>query len=542
MPDEPINKNLINSIKIYYENIISSMPCYVYWKDRNYTYVGCNNLTATLLNLSSRHEIVGKTDYDFGWDKHMVDSYRLVDEEIIYKKKSILNLEQTVLLGDKTLHLLVHKTPLFDENDEVTGILGISVDITERKKMEKELSIAKTAAEIANLAKTEFLANISHDIRTPLSGIVGMAEILENEVSSPTHKKHAQDLRQSGHELLNMLNEILDVIQAGELTSSDLHATPFSLHHLIQSILNLEHPSTIIKEIELRATLDPKIPAILICDHKKLYHILLNLVGNAIKFTQAGSVEIKITLVKQQQNNVSLLFEVIDTGIGISSDALEQIFERFFRIEPAYKTQDNSRGLGLHFVQSYVKLLGGEIKVESELGKGSTFHFTISMPIETDKKILEDLMLKSKEKLPQTIVESQSNVSDIPANALHVLIIEDNQIALNVVDLMLKQAKFITTSVTSGEVALELATTQHFDFIFSDVGLPGISGIEFTQQLRDYEKLHGKPPVPIVGLTAHAEGKMHEACLAAGMNDIMLKPLNLPIIKAMIAKYTSHMG
>lgn len=523
---------------------MGGMPCYIYWKDRNYIYLGCNNLTATLLNLSSRHEIVGKTDYDFGWDKHMVDSYRLVDEEIIHKKKSILNLEEAVVLGDKTIYLLVNKKPLFNEKDEVIGILGVSVDITERKRMEEELTIAKNAAEMANMAKTEFLANISHDIRTPLSGIVGMAEILENEVPNVIHKKHAQDLRESGHELLNMMNEILDVVQAGELTSSDLFLAPFSLPHLIQSILNLEHPSTIVKEIDLRAIIDPNIPPILICDHKKLYHILLNLVGNAIKFTQAGSVEIKITLVEKQEDNVSLLFQVIDTGIGIPPEALDQIFERFFRLNPTYKSQDKGRGLGLHFVQSYVKLLDGEVNVSSELGVGSTFSFSLNMPIEKNDKILHDFALKTSSKQPANTNTStaQSSVVDIPDNALHILIIEDNQIALNVVDLMLKQAKFITTPVTNGEAALELATTQHFDFIFSDVGLPGISGVEFTQKLRKYETLHGKRPIPIVGLTAHAEGKMHVACIEAGMNDIMLKPLNLPIIKAMIAKYTSHMG
>ena len=200
-------------------------------------------------------------------------------------------------------------------------------------------------------------------------------------------------------------------------------------------------------------------------------------------------------------------------------------------------------GLGLHFVQSYVALLGGKIEVVSQLGHGSTFSFTLNMKIERDEKILASFALKDEKKsFPTAEAALAQDKLTNTGKALHILIIEDNQIALNVVDLMLKQAKFITSTVTNGEVALELATTQHFDFIFSDIGLPGISGIEFTQKLRDYEKLHNKRPVPIVGLTAHAEGKMHEACLQAGMTDVMLKPLNLPIIKAMIAKYTSNMG
>lgn len=539
----PSNDKYIESIKSYYENIIGGLPCYVFWKNRNFVYLGCNNLTAQLLQLPTRQHIVGKTDYDFGWDKSIVDSYRVIDENVIYKGKAVLNIEETVIVDGQIVYLLVNKEPLLNENNEIIGILGISIDITERKKIEEELKIAKIAAETANHAKTEFLANISHDIRTPLSGIVGMAEILENELSSRLHKKHAHDLGQSGHELLNMLNEILDVVQAGELTSSDLHPAPFSIHHLIQGIINLEYPSTIVKEIVLRTQVDPHIPSVLICDHKKLYHVLLNLVGNAIKFTNAGFVDIIVTLLSKTDNMVNLQFQIIDTGKGIPPEALQHIFDRFFRVEPSYKGGDRGHGLGLHFAQSYTELLGGKITVTSRIDKGSCFSFTLPMGIETSK--LESL--SSIEPLaPTPLFRPHEDfipaLSSCPDDALRILIIEDNRIALNIVDLMLKQANISTMPVTNGEVALELATTQHFDFIFSDVGLPGISGIEFTQQLRAFEKAHGRQPVPIVGLTAHGDGKTHIECLAAGMNDIMIKPLRLPILKAMIAKYTLNMG
>lgn len=548
----PPKNQYIENIKAYYENIIGGLPCYVFWKNRNFVYLGCNNLTARLLHLPSRQHIVGKTDYDFGWDKNLVDSYRAIDEEVVYHGQAVLNIEETVMVDNELVYLLVNKEPLYNDNNEIIGMIGISIDITERKKIEKELQIAKIAAETANHAKTEFLANISHDIRTPLSGIVGMAEILENEVTSPVHKQHAHDLGRSGHALLNMLNEILDVVQAGELTSSDLHPGPFSLQHLIQGIINLEHPSTIVKEIELRTDIDANIPSILICDHKKLYHVLLNLVGNAIKFTQSGYIEIKISLLSQTADQVTLKFQITDTGKGIPPEALQHIFDRFYRVEPASKGRDKGHGLGLHFAQSYAELLGGKIEVTSEVDVGSCFFFILDMPVE--KTALDCLKMmgpvldttNSRKFEPQPkepYGEITAHTTSItPADALHILIIEDNQIALNIVDLMLKQAKFLTTAVTSGEVALELATTQYFDFIFSDVGLPGISGIEFTQELRAYEQQHGKKPIPIVGLTAHGDHKTHAECYAAGMNDIMIKPLSLPILKAMIAKYTSHMG
>lgn len=544
----PSGDKYIESIKSYYENIIGGLPCYVFWKNKNFVYLGCNNLTAQLLHLPSRQHIVGKTDYDFGWDKALVDSYRAIDENVVHNGQAILNMEETVMVEGQIVHLLVNKEPLMNENNEIIGMLGISIDITQRKKMEEELRIAKIAAEMANHAKTEFLANISHDIRTPLSGIVGMAEILENDLTSRLQKKYARDLGQSGHELLNMLNEILDVVQAGELTSSDLHLSPFSIPHLIQSIVNLEYPSTIVKEIALRTHIDPNIPPVLICDHKKLYHVLLNLVGNAIKFTPAGYVDIKVMMLSKTEDSVQIKFEITDTGKGIPENAIQHIFDRFYRVEPSYKGRDKGHGLGLHFAQSYTELLGGKIEVTSQLNVGSCFFFTLTMQIENaelcvDNDVHPDYATHfSAPRSEPIVVESIQTKAKTPEKALHVLIIEDNHIALNIVDLMLKQAEFSTTPATNGEMALELATTQHFDFIFSDVGLPDISGIEFTQQLRSFEKKHARSPVPIVGLTAHGDGKTHMECLKAGMNDIMIKPLSLPILKAMIAKYTSHMG
>lgn len=528
-------------------NIVASLPGSIYWKDKNGVYLGCSDDMCNFLGIS-REKILGQTDVyigeALGWPEETAAKAMKDDQEVIINNCPRINIEEVPFTdkNGRTINQITSKVPLLDQHGQVIGVLGFSVDITERKKMEIELKKAKEAAEIASHAKTEFLANISHDIRTPLSGIVGMAEILENEVATPTQKKHAHDLGQSGHELLNMLNEILDVVQAGELTSNDIYPAPFSIRHLIQGIINLEHPSTMVKEIELISNIDPNIPSILITDHKKLYHILLNLVGNAIKFTNVGHVEIKVSLLDQNDDKVRLKFQVIDTGKGIPPEAIEKIFERFFRVEPSYKGRDKGHGLGLHFAQSYAQLLGGTIEVSSQIDVGSSFYFTLTLQIGKMDAEVANITGNQTETgatffpsdVSKVLVPDSIEVLDTMPQ---ILVIEDNQIALNIVDLMLKQAKFATTPVTNGEVALELATTQHFDFIFSDVGLPGISGIEFTQQLRAFEKEHRKSPVPIIGLTAHAEGQIRDECIAAGMNDITLKPLTLSTLKTIIGKY-----
>ncbi len=513
------------------EIVTPIIPAPIYWENVNSVLLGGND--AVIQGTGAKHAdaYIGKSLFEI-YPKEMAEHIKRHNEEVM-RTGQVLSQEEAIhdITTGEFKYFTAIKAPLYDENGEIIGIIGTSIDITDRKKMEEDLKKAKEAAETADHAKTEFLANISHDIRTPLSGIVGMAEILKNEVATPIQKQHAHDLGQSGHELLNMLNEILDVVQAGALTSSDVHNAPFSIRHLIQGIINLEHPSTIVKKIELIANIAADIPPVLISDHKKIYHILLNLVGNAIKFTNAGQVEIRVSLLKRVDDVVTLKFEVIDTGKGIPPEALSKIFDRFFRVEPSYKGRDKGHGLGLHFAQSYTQLLGGQVDVTSQLDVGSTFSFVLTMNIDkSDNTITHDL------DNPASIEEAPST-EGLFQYTPQILVIEDNLIALNIVDLMLKQAKFSTTAVTNGETALELATTQHFDFIFSDVGLPGISGIEFTQQLRAYEKTHHKTPVPIVGLTAHAEGKIKEECLAAGMNDVALKPLRLPTLKRIITQY-----
>lgn len=531
------------NIEAYLNNLIQIVPASVYWKDINSIILGDNLLHAKIAGLKCNKDAVGKTDYDFIWKNQA--SRIIENDKMIMQSRQGLKLEEEATLSDgKTHTFLTSKEPMFDKNQNVIGIIGVSLDITELKETQEKLEKAKEAAEIASTAKTEFIANMSHDIRTPLSGVVGLGSIVEKEVTDPKIKSKIHDMVKSADELLNMLNEILDVVSLGNISVEDIHEEPFDLIHLIQTIIDLEKSSIDLKKIELLKNVDKEIPEILIGDHKKIHHILLNLVGNAIKFTKFGNVSIIVKLIAIADDKASILFEVCDTGMGIPPESLDKVFELFYKVTPSYKGLDKGHGVGLHIVKTYTELLGGKIAVESKLNEGSKFSFSLTLRIadqNTKPKNIDHKTLFERSEEPPLIVPNQEIRSTTPSvfpNALEILIIEDNSVARMVAEAVVTQAKCNPTSAIDGETGLELAKTKHFDLILSDLGLPGISGTEFALKLRQFEKEQNKPPVPIVAITGHAEGKMREECLSAGMNEVYIKPIRPEILPEIFAKFS----
>ena len=435
--------------------------------------------------------------------------------------------------------------PVYNEQGVCYGVSGIAIDITEQKRIELELKLAKNAAESANHAKTEFIANMSHDIRTPLTGVVGMSKLLEDGAVDLNQKQYAHWLGESGAQLLHMLNGILDVVSADNINEQDLLEEPFDLRRMIQDIHELQRPSMLLKGIDFVAHLDESIPSCLISDPIKIHRILLNLVGNAIKFTQKGCVTINVNYLEQRNTHVLLQFRVSDTGIGISPEMQEMVFDRFFRVTPSYKGLYSGHGVGLHIAQSYTQLLGGEIKLTSELGVGTTFYFNLSLKIgdlvQLHPPIAQPLIEEPKtifKPLPQTKSNNlPANITAVSQDAPSLLLVEDNLIALHVLESIVTQSGCQCTSAVDGESALELASHQSFDLIITDLGLPGLSGTELTMKLREYETVSSKKQTPIVGLTAHAQGKVRDECLAAGMNDIFSKPMDLRTLSSIKASY-----
>ncbi|WP_082651581.1 ATP-binding protein [Legionella jamestowniensis] len=521
----PIEKKIedySNTNYQYLEAIISEIPVSVYWMNKDYIYLGCSNSMAKLLNLQSRHDIVGKTYADL-YDKKSADFYKKSDKSVIEKGIS-LSLEEPLYQPDGTkLIYLSKKVPLHDNNRKIIGMLGISTDITERKQMEIDLKLAKEAAEAADRAKTEFIANMSHDLRTPISGVIGMAEILEDALDDNEHKTEAHMIHDSGEELLSMFNDIIDDIKAGNINYEELQEEAFDLYESINDLIKLELPTAIAKQLGLHLKIDETVPRNIISDRKKIQRILLNLLGNAIKFTKTGSITVEVKCVEHNNDRARVQFSVSDTGIGIPKEWHSKIFERFFRSTPSYKGIYKGYGLGLHIASSYVKLLGGRITLTSIEGKGSTFQFEIPCQIAniSDKK--------SKPSLPSTQRSS---------NSLLCLLIEDNVAALKVLEALVTKAGFSYKSATSGEEALNLIKLISFDLIVTDIGLPGISGTEFCSLTRQWEHDNKKAPQPIIGLTGHARETAYEECIASGMNDVFTKPANLELIHSLIKRFS----
>ena len=527
-------------------SIIKYAPDMIYWKDVNSIHLGCNDQFALAAGFENREDVIGKSDRDFPWHDQ-ANKYIADDREVIKSGESRLNIEDIMpFKNGKKAIVITNKVPLINQKGQIIGVLGIATDITHQKDIENDLKSAKEAAEAADIAKTAFIANMSHDIRTPLSGVVGLGGIVEKEIENPSTRSKVHDMVKSAEELLHMLNEILDVVSLTDITVEDLQEEPFDLPHLIQSIIDLEQASLDFKKIKIITHLDHTIPNVLSSDHKKIHHILLNLVGNAIKFTKVGHVSIDVTLLDKLKDSVKLCFAVKDSGIGIPAESLNKVFELFYKITPSYKGIDKGHGLGLHIVKTYTELLGGSVSVQSKLNEGSTFSFTITVNIpDTNAKpqnINENTSIECVDESPMlakpTFIKTLEPPVGLFQNAPNVLIIEDNPVAMMIAQTLVKQAKCNPTSAIDGESALALAKTKHFDLILSDVGLPGISGIEFTKQLRHHEKEQHKKPVPIVAITGHAEGEIHDECIAAGMNEVIIKPIRPEMLTELCRKFS----
>ncbi len=526
-------------LRMQLENVVKYAPGLFYWKDKNSVYQGSNAEFARLAGLESWQQVKGKTDFDVAW-KDRAEEYVEIDRQVIQTGQANLNREEIIMTSDgQTITALTNKVPLFDRKNRVVGLMGITTDITHQKEVERHLKLAKEQAEIANRVKSEFIANMSHDIRTPLSGVVGLSQLLKERLVNAEEKQYAQWISECGEQLLDLLNGILDVVSANNDSESDLRLDTFNLLQCIEDIVQLARPSTQLKGLLLTMHVGPDVPKYVISDRTKLHRVLLNLLGNAIKFTETGSVHVDIQLVKQEADHVTIRFQVIDTGIGIALEFQDKVFERFFRASPSYKGMYDGHGVGLHIASSYVDLLGGRIQLSSTLGHGTKFYFDLTFKLGEPKDINtskeEDLTFIADKQLASSgyVLNHSTKLKSMP----RVLLVEDNAIARTVIESLMTDINISYTSCYDAESAFALIQQQKYDLLITDIGLPGISGNELSQHIRVWENAQQRAPIPIIGLTAHEQQQVREECLKAGMNDVYSKPMNLNTLKAIQRTY-----
>jgi two-component system, OmpR family, aerobic respiration control sensor histidine kinase ArcB len=514
-------------------NLVNLLPASVFWKDKAGLYCGCNNSFAQVLGLKSVEEVLGKTDYDLA-TKDLGDHYLKDDREVMESGIPKLNIEEEQNFPDgRKVFILTNKVPIFNKDKEVVGVLGIFNDITELKK-------AKLAAESANKAKTAFLANMSHDIRTPLTSIMGLADLLAKQLQTSEEISDINLIYQAAEQLLALLNSILDVASMEHANEDELKKESFSLFDFAKSLEGLFLPAIKLKGLSFHLAIDEAISeTVVISDRTKLQRVLLNLITNAIKFTNKGRVCLGIKLVsKSDSDTIQVEFRVSDTGLGISAEKLPYVFDQFFRVSPMHK--ESGYGVGLYIVKRFVSLLGGNIQVDSKLGEGTIFFFSLLMPLakrEIQKKnIASTEMFKEKDKKFEkkgTAMKLAHQVSESTVNPdlnLHkkeklVLFVEDNPMALKVGEIMLEDAGYKLHIATNAVDAFKLAKAYPFDLIITDIGLPEISGDEFVSLYRRFEQKQNKTPIFIIALTAQFSKQCEQEYLAVGINEVWTKPL-----------------
>lgn len=526
-----LDKN--EKLTVYLNNIIENIPASIYWKDKHSIILGGSKLHTELTGFSDNKEVIGKSDYDFVWKEFAEQVHE--NDRFVMQNDQMISFEEKGMLADGKMHtFLTQKSPLKSKSGEIIGILGVSIDITELKNTQKKLKKLKLLAEAANQAKTKFLASMSHDMRTPLTGILGLSKMLWQRLKTSEDKNDLHMIYNASNQLLRLLTNILDIASLENANDLELKTDSFSIQDLAESLQKLLLPSIKSKGLTLQLNLDVSFTKNIESDQSKLERILLNLATNAIKFTEKGKITIiiKELTLPQQSNGVYIEFTVNDTGIGISPEKLTSIFDPLFRIEPSFKknAETSGYGIGLYTVKKFVRLLGGEIHVKSQLDVGTSFFFTLFMRLTSKNKLLK---CKNKTENLQSFV-FLDNKKLIEAKKIkkaeeelkkNILLIEDDHLTIKFSKELFMQAGYNLTVVSTLQEAIAFAKNHTFDLIVTDLGLPGLSGNEIAVLYRYWERINKKPMVPIISLTAYGKGKFKEECLAAGINEIWLKPL-----------------
>lgn len=506
-------EKIAESAELFESLVNSTMEAYI-MVDRNYKIVQLNDKAREGFKRFTTNEVyIGKSILDFALNSKEEAADRV--DKAFLGRSDLYEFEVPFLEGIRywqTRYLPV----------EIMGVIRYvamsSIDVTDMVLVQKEILEAKEKAEAANVAKTEFLSVMSHEIRTPMNAVIGMTHLLKDSNPTPEQAEHIDTLQFSAQNLLVIINDILDYnkIEAGRI---EFEYRPLSIKEEVNRVMSSFKMKAHDKRIELSIEILKDVPEYISADSTRLAQVLVNLVGNAVKFTKQGFVKVRVTVKNKTKKTVSLKFEVIDTGIGISPENQSKIFESFSQETTSTTRKFGGTGLGLAITKKLLELQGSAIHVTSEKGKGSNFWFEQEFEITEKKK-------KSKE---QYVADVQISLKE-----KNILLVEDNVVNQMVAKQFLDKWKVSTDIASNGKEAIEKVEEKDYDLILMDLQMPVMDGFDATEKIRALNDKK-KREVPIIALTASALLEVQQQVKEASMNSIVTKPFNPDDLYAKIA-------
>lgn len=480
--------------------------------DLNGECVFMNSSALRLLGYASEQEVLGKHSHQLMHYAHADGSYYHVQYCPIYKAlhgESNASIDTEVFWRkDGTSFPIQYESHPFMQDEKIIGCVVNFMDITVRKRKEAQLLAAKEKAEKLAETKTQFLANMSHEIRTPMNAIIGFSDLaLFDEMPTKT-RTYLQDINTASNHLLTILNDILDIskLDAGHMS---IIPSPFELKVLLTYIYNLFVKAAQAKGLVLSLDIAKNIPDNLMGDSVRLRQVLINLVGNAVKFTQQGEVKLNVTLQQLTATEARLLFSVIDTGIGISAAQQDKLFKPFSQVEDGFSRSYEGTGLGLVISQDLIQLMGGHISLVSNSGFGSCFSFELLLP----------LVSLATVDVPKPSLETEATL----LKGIKILVAEDDAFNQKLVNLLLTRYGASVTFADNGLEALAKLEQDTFDVVLMDLHMPAMNGFEATLEIRKQARY---AQLPVIALSAGVTDEEKQSCLSVGMNDFVAKPIN----------------